>query len=48
MDPNACLARIKQAVADGDEEEAIEARADLREWVAKGGFEPNDPNWRDA
>lgn len=47
MDVDACLQRIKDAIADGDEEEANYARHDLRERLAKGGPEPSDPNWRE-
>lgn len=40
MDPDACAERYRQAVADGDAEEAEAARVDLREWRARGGFAP--------
>ena len=48
MDPDACLARLRAAVADGDQEEARYLRAALRTWVAMGGFSPRDPDWRDV
>lgn len=40
MDPDACLARYESAKADNDREEARAARADLLEWLHRGGFEP--------
>lgn len=40
MDPNACLRRWWLAVLSEDESEANEAYAALREWLARGGFEP--------
>ena len=39
MDPDEALRRAK----NGDRQ----AARDLKEWVARGGFEPSDPNWRD-
>lgn len=39
MDPNAALRLAK----DGDRQ----AAKDLKNWVRNGGFEPDDPNWRD-
>ena len=41
MDPNACLALIEEAT---EESEAMEHVANLRDWLASGGFEPN---WKD-
>ncbi len=43
MDPQACLQRWIYAVARGDAREAREAWEDLRDWLAKGGFEPKWP-----
>lgn len=40
MDPQACLQRWRNATLRGDKDEAREAFADLREWLAKGGFWP--------
>lgn len=45
MDPNACLARMLDAIVSGDKDEAIDAASDLNEWLARGGFEPD---WREA
>lgn len=41
MDPQACWERIKEALRDGDREEAQYALQDLAEWIRKGGFLPN-------
>lgn len=46
MDPNACLQRLKDAIAENDREEVDAARLDLRTWVDRGGYEPSDPDWR--
>ena len=43
MDPNACLTLLCDALRDGDRDAAIEALDNLREWLARGGFLPNDP-----
>jgi hypothetical protein len=40
MDPNVCWERFLQALEVGDTAEALEARADLSEWLARKGFEP--------
>lgn len=40
MDPNACLERILNAIADKDFQEAIEAADDLLGWKNSGGFRP--------
>jgi hypothetical protein len=40
MDPNACLTRWRNAVARGDKAEARAARADLHDWLVRGGFAP--------
>jgi hypothetical protein len=42
MDPNACFARLLQSVADGDVDGAGESFDNLREWIGKGGFPPDD------
>lgn len=41
MDPKACLERVAAALRDGDKAEAREARADLKEWLRRGGFAPD-------
>ena len=38
MDPNACFARIIDALACTDHEEAFYACGDLIGWLEKGGF----------
>lgn len=43
MDPQACWERIKEALRDGDREEAAYALQDLETWIRKGGFLP-DPD----
>lgn len=40
MDPAACVGRILSALAADDNDEALSACADLREWIAHGGFRP--------
>jgi len=45
MDPDAAYARWKQAVRDGDREEAADAHDDLVQWLHRGGFEPR---WTEA
>lgn len=44
MDPNACLRRFKEALAEHDRAEAVYAASDLRDWLLNGGFEPD---WTD-
>lgn len=41
MDPNATLAMLRSALAEGDVEGAREALADLSEWLARGGKPPD-------
>lgn len=41
MDPNATLARLNAALADGDLDGAREALSDLSEWLRSGGFLPD-------
>ena len=43
MDPDACLARLLDALRDGDRDEAIDALDDLRLWLTNGRFLPGDP-----
>lgn len=43
MDPDACLARLIEAAADGDADELLYAAEDLAEWLRKGGFAPSNP-----
>jgi hypothetical protein len=43
MDPQACWERIKEALRDGDREEATYALQDLERWIRGGGFLP-DPD----
>lgn len=38
MDPTATADRYFTALAEGDAAEAREALADLRSWIARGGF----------
>lgn len=40
MDPTECLRRFLQHQKDGERAEANEAWLDLRDWLARGGFEP--------
>jgi hypothetical protein len=40
MDPNACYTRVIELLDEGDIFGAKEAANDLREWIARGGFEP--------
>lgn len=46
MDPDACLALLKEALAQGRPADAAQHRADLNEWVDGGGFPPKDVYWR--
>lgn len=40
MDPDACLKLWRSAVCEGNRRAVRRHAADLREWIAKGGFEP--------
>jgi hypothetical protein len=40
MDPNACLARVLEAVRTRDSDELRTAANDLADWLDKGGFQP--------
>lgn len=40
MDPQETLKRWREAVAEGDRSEAAEFAGYLRDWLARGGFEP--------
>lgn len=40
MDPNATLARLESALAEGDLDGARDALSDLADWLARGGFPP--------
>jgi len=40
MDPQACVARIRDAIANRRKEDARYALSDLQEWASKGGFIP--------
>ena len=40
MDPQATLQRIKEALEEGEREEARHAAVDLVAWLRKGGFRP--------
>jgi hypothetical protein len=40
MDPNATLARLIDAIQEGDWEEALAASQDLTDWLLCGGFMP--------
>ena len=48
MDPNAALEIVREYLADGNAVEARYAGMDLVEWVARGGFPPADPAWREV
>lgn len=41
MDPNQILRDIRDAIIDGDDEEANYLLNELNDWVNRGGFEPN-------
>ena len=41
MDPNACLQRAFDLIADGEMEDAFYALLDLQGWIGKGGFAPD-------
>jgi hypothetical protein len=43
MDPDACLDRLLDAVADRDPQALLEAAADLAQWLDRGGVPPRDP-----
>ncbi len=45
MDPDATYWRWRQAVEDGDWQEAKYAQEDLMNWLSRGGF---DPRWTEA
>jgi hypothetical protein len=40
MDPQACLARILDAIADRDKDTFDQGMIDLWHWVSNGGFPP--------
>ena len=40
MDPDACLARLVDALNEGDEDEARAAATDLGIWVGRDGYLP--------
>lgn len=40
MDPQACLERWRDALANGNRSEARAARVDLVNWLSNGGFWP--------
>ena len=46
MDPNATLSRFLDALGTGDRADAAEAISALHDWIAKGGFLPDDPRDR--
>jgi hypothetical protein len=45
MDPNACLQRYRDAMEDGEIDEARDAAEDLGQWLRMGGFEPD---WKEG
>jgi len=47
MDPNETLKIIIEELGNGNEAEAEYAIADLREWIAKGGFQPTNKKDRE-
>jgi hypothetical protein len=46
MDPTACLQRARDAIDEGDFDEARDALASYREWRRRGGFEPDGGDQR--
>lgn len=46
MDPNATVDRIVEAFGSGDAEEGLAALEDLREWLRRGGFPPDEEHQR--
>jgi hypothetical protein len=46
MDPNATLDLLISALNSGNHARATEHARNLADWVAGGGFEPDNPNWR--
>ena len=38
MDPDACLQRMEDAIAERNKTQALNAYCDFREWEEKGGF----------
>jgi hypothetical protein len=46
MDPNATYDEMIAAAKDGDWDAAAEHAENLSTWLARGGFEPDRPNWR--
>jgi hypothetical protein len=42
MNPQACFQLFLQSIADRDTESACEHFDNLREWIGKGGFPPDD------
>ena len=42
MDPDACLAELRNALSVSDRESARDAAQCLRDWLAGGGFPPED------
>ena len=48
MDPEACLDRCDEALAEGDVAEARDALKDYRNWRRNGGFEPKQGDARAA
>lgn len=53
MDPNATLRALIDAAVGGDADELLKASDELIEWLAGGGFPPDDPRppeqrWRPA
>jgi hypothetical protein len=46
MDPNTCYDEMIQAEKDGNWDAVAEHAENLSTWLARGGFEPDRPNWR--
>ena len=48
MDPNATLKTILDLLADHDWQTAREHYENLRAWVMRGGFAPDDRDWEET
>jgi hypothetical protein len=46
MDSNATLDLLISALRSANYQRAAEHARNLQDWVARGGFEPSNPNWR--
>lgn len=48
MDPNATLKALADAIQDDSLPDAFEAISALKDWLVKGGFDPDWPAYPDA